>query len=195
MAESSNIHEVVGWLRQFVEGFNFTRPGKDQSLGRDILNVVVRGRNLDSLGGILGRCAEHKDPEGNEWAPNSSKPSRWHPKGYAGFKEDEYGIIDEPNRRTGQMLSQLTMTAKSTIGPTEIEIRPGTDQPPSSSAAPTGLLSEEDKKVTDTEKIIFAHTETPDKPARKFYGVNEEDRRNVIEVAQENLNDYIREVS
>jgi len=193
--DSSNIHEVADWFRQFIHGFNFTRPGKDQSLGRDIANVIIRGPELDGLGGVMGRCADQKDPEGKEWAKNSTKPIRGYPGGYAEFKEEKYGIIDEANRRTGQMLSQLTLTAKTKVGATEIEIRPGTDQPPSSSAAPTGKLSEADKAVTDTQKIGFAHTETPTKPARKFYAANDEDRRNVIAVAQENLDDYIREVS
>ncbi len=141
----------------------------------------------------MGRCAEHKDAGGDEWAANSTKEP---PKGgYAGEKERDYGIVDEPNRRTGQMLSQQTLGAKIKIGPTEIELRPGTDKPPSSSAAPTGLLSDADKKVTDTQKIGFAHEETPTKPARKFYAANDEDRANVIALTQENMNDYIRETS
>jgi hypothetical protein len=181
---NSNMHQVAGWIERFIEGFNFCRPGKDQSLGRDLANTVIRGPDVGELGGIMGRCAEHVDPEGNEWAPNAPD--------YAARKEKVYGIVDEPNRRTGQMLSELTLGAKTKVTPKEIEIRPGLDAPPSSSAAPTGYLSKQDAKTTDTDKIRYAHTATEKKPAREFYAANEEDAVAVAKVAQENLNDYLR---
>jgi len=191
---TSNIREVVSHLERFVHGFDFTRPGKDQSLGRDVVNVVVRGPELGQVGGILGRCAEHKDPDGNEWAENSRREPPV-PDGYYGFKERKYGIVDEPNRRTGQMLSEVTLKAKTKIEQMSIEIRPGTDEPPTKSYAPTGYLSKQDMAVTDTDKIRFAHTETDVKPARRFYAMTLEDARNVRNLCQENLNEYIVENS
>jgi hypothetical protein len=181
--------EVEHWLQEFVKGFNFERPGKDRSLGLDIANVVIRGPHLDGFGGIMGRAAEHKDWEGNEWPPNSTREP---PKsGYKGWKERKYGWADEPNRRTNQMLSALSLGAKTTVAKDLVEIRPGLDQPPSDSRSPTGFINKQDKKVTDTQKMQFAHVSSKNRPARPFYGVNDEDARNVSEAAQEALNEYL----
>ena len=39
--QNSNIDQVVGWLTDFLAEFNFTRKGADQSLRRDLANLVV----------------------------------------------------------------------------------------------------------------------------------------------------------
>jgi len=41
MSATSNIDQVVAWLEQFALGFHFTRPGLDQNLGLDDVNLVV----------------------------------------------------------------------------------------------------------------------------------------------------------
>jgi hypothetical protein len=67
-------------------------------------------------------------------------------------------------------------------------MRYGVGDPPATSKAPTGYISASDKRVTDVEKAEIAHHS-----GRGFYGHNQQDRANVIAVAQENLDQYIRE--
>jgi hypothetical protein len=57
--------------------------------------------------------------------PNSTKSSPWLPGGYEQWKQEHYEIDDEPNFRTGQMLSEtsLGLNAKTVINKHEIEIR------------------------------------------------------------------------
>jgi len=38
---TSNVDEVVTWLENFVDGFNFLLPGADQNLGRDLAHIVA----------------------------------------------------------------------------------------------------------------------------------------------------------
>ncbi len=107
---------------------------------------------------------------------------------------DSYGWDrDKPNRRTKQMLSQTSLMGKLDIQPEEIIIGYGTDLPPSRGASPTGLVSQKDKEVTDTEKAEWAHQDDPrtGRPARPFYSFGEGDDQAVAGVARENLHDYI----
>lgn len=186
MAQNSNISDVRRWLDQWVKGIDFTRPGKDQSLGRDIAIVIIRGRPGKLLGGIQGRASrEHRGASPTPWPPNSSKPSRWHPGGYKGWKAERYGLADEPNFRSGQMLSQTSLYGQTTIQPTVVTMRYGTGTPPSRSAAPTGYLSDADRRVTDTAKAQY------NSPKRPFYEIDSEDAKAVVEECQEFVNRYI----
>lgn len=176
--------QVVSWLGEFIDGFDFTRKGTDQSLGRDVALTIIRGPDTSSLGGIMGRCADEITPDGAAWPANSDNPSG---KGYASRKERIYGWR-ETNRRTGQLLSQVSLYGKTTIEPRVVTLVYGTDEPPSNSAAPTGYMSDADESVTDTEKAQYAHIK-----GRGFYGWAAEDKTNVIAVCQENLDGYIKE--
>src|SRR5262245_8675734 len=142
MAESSSIKDVVAWLEGFVNSFGFTRPGRDKSLGRDIVNVIIRGPDVGGQGGILGRAAQDCGPEGY-WLDNAKVT-----------KERKQKLDDhqEANRQTGQMLSYVGRYGHTTIEPQLVTLRYGTGQPPTMSAAPTGHLSDQDKKVTATQK-------------------------------------------
>ena len=115
----SNIDQVILWLRDFVEGYNFTRPGKDQSLGRDLAWQMVDC--------IMVRASQFQGPDGEEWAGNSTKSSPWLPGGYKQWKEETYGWDDAPNYRTGQMLSQLSLYGRTTIEPRQITMIYGID--------------------------------------------------------------------
>ena len=190
MSQDSNIGDVVRWLEAFVYGFDFRRHGVDKSLGRDLVAEVV--------GRIQERSAQsHQAPDGSTWPPNSTKPTLFYKRGYMELKEVEYEIFDEPNFRTGQMLSELSLglNAKTVYLEHEIEIRYGIDSPPTVSRSPNGYLSDEDKKVTDTQKAEWAHMDNPrtGKPARPFYGFGEGDAEALVKIAQQVLNDYILE--
>jgi len=144
MSQNRNIDEVVAWLTDFVESFDFQRPGVDQSLGR----YLVRS-----------------------------------------------GGDDEPNFRTGQMLSvtSVGLNAKTVINKHEIEIRYGISQPPSASAVPNGYIDNRDKLVTYTQKAEWARMENGTKPKPEFYGFGQGDAEALLKVAQVSLNDYIRQ--
>jgi hypothetical protein len=184
MAETSNIDRVVAWLRGFVDSFDFSRPGKDQSLGRDVANVIVRGPQLDDTGGILGRCTDGVGPEGTPWPANADST--------VAQKQRLYGH-EEVNRRTGQMLSQASLLGRTEVAGEIVTLRYGTGSAPSGSAAPTGYISEQDKAVTDMQKAQWAHTwQSRRGVLRPFYGMGQGDTEAVVAVCQENLDDYIR---
>jgi hypothetical protein len=186
VADDSNIGVVVKRVEDFVDSFDFQRPGRAQSLGRDIAHKIAEC--------IHERVDRHVDPSGSPWQPNSTKePPRG---GYRGWKERKYDLVDEPNIRTGQMTSQLSLFGNPRINRHDMEMVYGLEEPPERSAAPTGYMSEQDKKITDTEKAYFAHTgQSVKRIKRKFYQATREDALKVIELAQEALSDYIRSIS
>jgi hypothetical protein len=181
----ADIQQVCTWLQNFANSFVFTRPGVDQNLGRDMANVQVQR--------ILARCADHEAPDGSIWLGNSDTPSPRMPNGYKMWKFELYGWEDEPNARTGQMLSKMSMGGGTVIAPQIIRIAYGTNQPPTKSYSPTGYFDEEtDGQPTDLEKAEWAHMEGPHRPARPFFGVGKGDAEALVDCAQNNLNDYIR---
>jgi hypothetical protein len=182
-----NIDEVCRWLQEFAESFDFTRPGKDQSVGRDLALTIVHGPDVGGQGGILGRCAAGVGADGTPWPPNAPEVSA--------RKQEDYGW-DEPNRRTGQMLSQQSLYGRTRIEPDQVTLVYGTGQPPSGSAAPSGYSSKADRETPDVLKASLAHSGQGRKGIRRpFYEATREDAENVSAVAQENLNEYIRETN
>jgi hypothetical protein len=89
--DTSNIGRVEACLGGFVALFNFTRPGTDQGLERDL------ARKESQL--IGERALVEKRGAGEPWDLNEPK--------YAEWKAERYKIgTEEPNSRTGQMLSK-----------------------------------------------------------------------------------------
>jgi hypothetical protein len=111
--DTSNIGQVTRFLEGFVDSFDFTRAGDDQSLGRDVVNKVVDRIQARSLHDRRGAT--------DEWAPNSEKYRQW--------KEKNYGTGD-PNSRTGQMLGQKSLFGRTRIEPKEVTMIYGINQPP-----------------------------------------------------------------
>lgn len=186
----SNIKEVVGWLHQFVASFNFTRPGVDRSMGRDLAHLVA--------GLIADRCAKGLAPDGTHWKPVSDTP--WGPPGsgfqfpgYRTRKRQAYGWPEadgKPNYRTGQMLSHLSLFGNTVVGPDLIEMHYGIDAAPAGCYSPvdnrTASERRADESVTDREKAGWA--EDNDRP---FYELDDEIRDAVLEEAERLLSDYI----
>jgi hypothetical protein len=152
MSANSNINEVVRWLDDWVNGIDFRKSGQDQSLGRDVAKKVAEK--------IAFRSATEHRGATVAWPDNSNTPSPWHPQGYRAWKAEKYGV-DAPNYRTGQMLSELSLIGRTAIAAHEIIMTYGTDAPPFTSAAPTGLLSDADKAVKDTEKSTWNSATRP----------------------------------
>ncbi len=179
-----NVDEVANWLEQFVDGFNFLLPGIDQCLGRDMINAVAFG--------IADRSSAHQAADTTPWEDNSDDPSG---KGYKSQKAKDYGVFDEPNFRTGQMLSLASLKGRPLIEEKSILMQYGTGDPPTTSAAPTGYLSVEDKKISDIEKAIYAHTSDTNRPARPFYELDDTIRQNVIDVCADSMAQYINDAN
>jgi hypothetical protein len=179
MSDSGNTDQVMGWLDAFIDSIQFTRKGKEKTLGQDIADAIIRGPEHGEQGGIMGRCAREITPDGSPWPPNSAE--------YAQDKEEKYGW-SETNRRTNQMLSEPSLYGKTRIEPEQVTLIYGEDKPPSQSHSPTGYLSPGDAKVTDVQKAQFAHA-----AGRGFYGIGEGDPENVSKVGQAAVDHWIRE--
>lgn len=174
---TSNIGQVMGFLKGFVESFDFTRPGIDQSLGRDVKNKAVER--------IYKRSNDDKRSIDDDWEKNEKEYAKW--------KEEKYDVIDGPNERTGQMLSQKSIEGRSTIEPRQVTLIYGTNTPPDK-CRNGGEPSKEDKARTDVQKAYYAHTgQSIHKIKRKFYQLDESDGKAIVGLCQENLNDYIRD--
>jgi len=185
----TNIAQITAFLEGFVDSFVFTRVGNDQSLGRDVMKLAaqrMRDRSLQDRTGF-----------GTAWQPNSETPTRWQPEGYRAWKEKNYGTGD-PNSRTGQMLSRLSMEGRSTVEAKQVTMIYGIDQPPTAAAfgSPDAKLLARDQKVTDVQKAYFAHTgQSKKKIVRPFYQLIDDDGKAIVELCQENLNGLIRETN
>lgn len=185
MADDFNLDAIAGYLDGLVSSFDFTRRGAEGSLGRDLAMTVIRGPDTGETGGIMGRIAEGVGPDGTPWPENAPE--------YAAAKEKAYGW-SEPNRRVGQMTSFVSLYGRTTIAPDEVVLRYGTGEPPDSSAAPSGHMSDADRARTDVEKAAYAHAGQSRKGIKRpFYGVGQGDPENVAKVAQDNLNEMIKE--
>lgn len=166
----SNAEEVDAWLEQAIDSFDFTRPGAEGSLGRDLAVAAAEGM-------IERGTVDHKAPDGGAWAPN--EPT------YAKYKSKRYSA-EQPNVRTGQMLSLQSMLGDVRVGPELVTIAYGTGQPPASSFN-GAELTEGDKAITDVEKAYFASR------TRRFYGLDEEINERLQGVAGEALAKAIKE--
>jgi hypothetical protein len=185
----TNISKVVAWLDQFVDGFDFTRPGKDQSLGRDAKSKaaqLIHDRSLIDRTGFL-----------TAWQPNSETPTKWHPQGYRQWKGENYGT-GSPNNRTGQMLSKASMEGRSTVEAKQFTMIFSTDKSTDKArfGNPTAKQLARDQKVTDTCKAYLAHAGPSRKYiVRRFYQLVDSDGVAIADHCQENLNDLIREAN
>jgi hypothetical protein len=182
MPDEVNVNAVLVSLQRIIEGFNFTVPGRDQSLGRDVLGLMVE--RIDS------RVSNAVGPDGTPWPENSTKEP---PKGgYKGQKGRLYGWTD-PGKRTGQTTSVPSLRGnKTTIEANLITMRYGTDSKPSTGGSPTQLVTKQDERRTDTQKAEYMHTGGRWHVKLPFYQVGDGDAEAVTELCQENLDEYIR---
>jgi hypothetical protein len=166
----SNVDAVASDIEAFLAGFNFTRPGKDQSLGRDLAVVAATGM-------IDQAVAQQSDPDGTPYPENEPKYRAWKKKKYS---------VDQPNVRTGQMLSEQSMLGGTVVGPEQVEMKYGTGNAPTS-AATGAALSKQDEQITDVEKAFFCSKTRP------FYALDVTTIDEMTAEAQESLDDYCKE--
>ena len=167
---SDNLSEILALLDAVVETFDFTLPGKDQSLGRD-LAVTVASEIAQRSSAALG-------PDGVEWAPNAPKYARW--------KAAWYRISDfAPNDRTGQMLSFQSLLGRPRVTKDAVEMWYGTGEAPTRTR--TGaLLKKTDLAVTDEEKAMYCS------PKRPFYALDEQIGDACLRVTADALAEILR---
>lgn len=167
----ATIEEVRDWLEGFVRSFNFELPGREGgTLGEDVVHKVAELIQIRSVTEQRGANAI--------WFANSPR--------YRDWKAMHYGVFDQVNTRTGQMLSHESLLGRPQITADQVLMTYGTGSPPARSAAPTGYLSDQDQAITDYEKAQFAHAQD-----RPFYEVDDEIERKTIEHVGEYLDRYI----
>ena len=165
----SNLDEVARLLDQLIAGFNFTRTGKEQSLGRDLAAKTAEGIHDRSVPGRLA-------PDGSQWDDNEPK--------YAAKKRAKYDA-DQPNVRTGQMLSLASLKGKTEVGPDLVVMTYGLDAPPGSALNGTELTTA-DKAVTDSDKAGWCAA------LRPFYGLDATISAALHDVARAALDEYLQ---
>jgi hypothetical protein len=152
MADASNIDDVAAWEKDLIDSWNFTRPGQDQSLGRDMARDVAVGIQERTV-------AEQRDAMGGSLKPNEKRYKTW--------KEVKLGVY-QPLVKTGQMLSLESLVGDVTVAPDEIVMNYGTGRSPTRSASPMGGLSKQDEKVTDRQKADWNSDDRP------FYAMDDQ---------------------
>jgi hypothetical protein len=176
MASAYNIDEIIAWLIDFLDSFNFNLPGVDRNLGRDLAHVFA--------GQIESRAAtESRGADPQEWEPNEP--------GYAKRKEAAYGWPDKkPNYRTGQMLSRASVFGRTRVVDDKVvELVYGTAKPPKATHSPednrTPSEVQSDESITDVEKAEYASWKRP------FFEVDDVVEEAVIDAADQALDQYI----
>jgi hypothetical protein len=176
MDEYSNIDEVIAALDKIVEGFGFDLTTGDKDLGQDCAGIFAE--DVQALG------AQGIGSEG-EWPANEDE--------YAAYKERVYGVVERPNVRTNQMLSQDSLQNHETSHEV-VDLIYGTGEPPRDGVAGRPVKAA-DKKVTDREKAGYAHTgQGPKGVKRPFYALHDETTVKIQGRCQERLNEYADEV-
>jgi hypothetical protein len=147
---NSNINDIVRFLGKFVDAFYFKRPGIECNVGRDLLKAGVES--------ISRRASDEQAGADGIWLANEPK--------YAKSKATRYNISEnEPNVRTGQMLSEKSFTGRSTVESREVTMIYETGEAPSATlSAAQPVYARGPKKgqpidtATDLEKAYYTHT-------------------------------------
>jgi hypothetical protein len=172
-----NPDEVTALIEAAVRTFDFTLPGKSQSLGRDL---AVRAAT-----GICDRSNQGLDPDGNPWPPNSDTPFHGMP-GYATYKYQRYSV-DRPGELGGQMLSLLSVLGTPSVSADTVEMTYGTGSPPQRTTSRTGVaMKPSELKATDVEKADWFF-----EGGREFFAFDDEIAESVVELCGEALDEYL----
>lgn len=135
--EVSNIDQVCTWIDDVINSIDFTRPGEDESIGKDVAVSIAQE--------IADDAAEQMEPDGTPFPANEAKYAAWKGRKY-GMQEPAYGY------RTGQMLSLESLIGEVDVKADEVTMTYGKDLPPTRSSA-SGYISDQDKAVTDRQKM------------------------------------------
>lgn len=168
---TDNLPELAAALDELAASLDFTRPGRDGSLGRTLIGIIHEG--------IADRNREAVDPDGAPWAGN---------RGGYGKRKASAGLpvgvgIYPGGKPGGEMLSLVEIQGETKVEPDSVESGYGTsdgardkgDWFTHGSAGPDGLRSGAENQ-----------------PGRPFYGIGEEDAEAVMEEAGRFLDDLLR---
>ena len=168
--DTDNLGQLIAWLDAIVETYDFTLPGVEGSLGRDLAAKAAEGIALRSNQGL--------DPDGAAWEENSAP--------YEKYKRKRYLMADRPNIRTGQMLSAQSLLGSTEVTRDQVLMKYGLGRPPE--RAVTGVpLAEADQTITDIEKAFFCSN------ARPFYALDGAICDELQQVAQDALDHHLAE--
>jgi hypothetical protein len=175
MDEYSNLDDVIDRVERLIDGYGFLLSVEDKALGRTCIKIVAND--------IQERAAHGEGSEG-EWDKNAPD--------YTKMKERVYGVVEQPNVRTGDMLSGRALS-NGTVSNEAVEMVYGTGDV--ASEGRTGrTVKEADKKLTDREKAYYAHTgQGPHGTTRPFYALSEDAVVAIRDTCQERLNQYVRD--
>jgi hypothetical protein len=163
----SNILEFEAEFKDLIDGFVFTLPGKDQSLGRDLAASAAMGISDRSI-------ATQADAQGQPWRENEDK--------YRKMKERKHGVYNV-GVLTGQMLSLESMKGETTVEPDEVLMVYGTGEPPTRFSTYGELRDDE---PDDRQKAAwFADS------GREFFELNDDDAARIYGEVAEALVDYL----
>lgn len=140
MDDSDNLDTVMGQLTAIINSFDFTRPGADESLGKDCAMAIAQD--------IVDQSARQQTPDQQDFPRNAPEYAEWKGKKY-GFPPPAYGY------RTGQTLSLNSVAGEIDVRPDEVVLKYGKGQPPNRSSA-SEYITDADKSITDIEKMYFA---------------------------------------
>jgi hypothetical protein len=169
---SSVIRAYFAKLANLIETFNFTRPGKDESMGKDAAHKIAVGiftRSREEQGGPEGPWPEN-DPDYTDWKWNK-------------YHVELIGV------RTGQMLSLESLLGKVDVAPTTVEIYYGTGQAPTGSMS-SSYISQADTSITDIEKAWFFT-----RMKGSFYELDDKIANDVKQYFSDELSEFIRELN
>jgi hypothetical protein len=155
-----------------VDTFDFTLPGRDQSLGRDL---AVR-----AAAGIADRSNRGLDADGQPFKPNEKR--------YAYRKLQRYGV-DRPGELGGQMLSLTSLLGRPEVTRDAVVMRYGTgERPPANSRSGVPLRPWE-TKATDADKARH-FTDS----GRRFYELDGKIAASLQGLVNDAWEDHVRSV-
>lgn len=145
----SNEDSLEADLRALIDSWDFTAPGEQQSLGRDVVGEIAAGIHDRTV-------AEKKDAHGEPLKPNEKR--------YAARKAREFQSF-QPLVRSGQLLSLDSLVGRVDVTPDKITMNYGTNSAPSRVFGPSGNLRQ--NEPTDRQKAEWNSEERP------FYALDE----------------------
>lgn len=170
MTASDAFAEYINKLKALIETYDFTRPGRDQSLGRDAANKVAEL--------ILDRSVRDQGGPDGTWPANKDTYTR---------RKERLYHVNLIGFRTGQMISLPSLLGHVDIGRHNVTLTYGTGTAPSSSMS-SPYISESDKQISDTKKAEYF-------TARKgrFYALDETISDALRELFAEDLDKFIKQ--
>lgn len=168
MSDDSNIDEIEALFDRFDEAIDFTRPGEEGSLGKDLL----KSQGLR----ILDRAQAEQGSEG-EWEANRGeykkrKDKKSLPVGRGLGEDDE-----------DRMLSQLNVMGEQDVTATEATMKFGQTEK---------ARSKGDWFSNGSEGEDGKRSGAKNQPRRDFYAITSEDEDAIIEQSAEAVGEWLQ---